>query len=81
MTSLGLLFSAKILEDVCLLIREAVSIHNAYNTKIIFINCLLELEKIEYVNKLSFMLSKKKYFLDYCLYKSKFWCIEFAKER
>ena len=81
MTSLELLFSAKILEDVCLLIREAVSIHNIYNTKIVFIKLLTRTRKIEYVNKLSFMLSKKKYFLGYCLYKPKFWCIKFAKER
>lgn len=71
MTSLGLLFSAKILEDVCLLIKEAVSIHNIYNTKIVFIKLLTRTRKIEHVNKLSFVLSKK-YFLGYCLYKPKF---------
>lgn len=69
MTSLGLLFSAKILEDVCLLTKEAVSIHNIYNTKIVFIKLLIRTRKIEYVNKLSFVLSKKKYFLGYYLYK------------
>lgn len=69
MTSLGLLFSAKILEDVCLLTKEAISIHNIYNTKIVFIKLLIRTRKIEYVNKLSFVLSKKKYFLGYYLYK------------
>lgn len=79
---LGLLFSARILEDSCFTRKGGCfPLHTSFNFTHAILNYVYKLlnRKIGYLRKFYFIFSKKKCMLGYCLYKSKFWCSSFAK--